>query len=46
MVQLYGANITNVRGDLYSSYSQFVKMNTVTRPRTLTLQMSYKFKEK
>jgi iron complex outermembrane recepter protein len=46
MVQLYGTNLTDVRGDLFSSYSQFVKMNTVTRPRTLTLQMSYKFKEK
>ena len=46
MVQLYGTNITDVRGDLYSSYSQFVKMNTITRPRTLSLQMSYKFKEK
>jgi iron complex outermembrane recepter protein len=46
MVQLYGTNITNVRGDLYSSYSQFVRMDTVTRPRTLSLQMSYKFREK
>ena len=46
MVQLYGTNITNVRGDLFSSYSQFIKMNTVTRPRTLTLAFSYKFKEK
>lgn len=45
-VQLYGANITDVRGDLYSSYSQFVKMNTVTRPRTITLQVGYKFQEK
>jgi hypothetical protein len=46
MVQLYGTNITNVLGDLYSSYSQFVKMDTVTRPRTLSLQLSYKFREK
>jgi iron complex outermembrane receptor protein len=45
-VQLYGTNITDVRGDLYSSYSQFVKMNTVTRPRTLTLQFGYKFEGK
>jgi hypothetical protein len=42
-VQLYGTNITDVRGDLYSSYSQFVKMNTINRPRTLTLQFGYKF---
>jgi outer membrane receptor protein involved in Fe transport len=46
MVQLYGTNLTDNRGVLYSSYSQFVKMNNITRPRTLTLQMSYKFKEK
>ncbi len=46
LVQLYGQNITDVRGDLFSSYSQFVKMNTITRPRTVNLQFSYKFKEK
>ena len=46
MVQLYGQNLTDVRGILYSSYSQFVKMNNINRPRTLTLQMSYKFKGK
>jgi iron complex outermembrane recepter protein len=46
MVQLYGTNITNVRGDLFSSYAQFIKMNTVTRPRTLNLEFSYKFLEK
>ena len=45
-VQLYGTNITDVRGDLFSSYSQFVKMNTITRPRTLSLQVNYKFREK
>ena len=43
MVQVYGTNITDVRGDLFSSYSQFVKMNTVTRPRTVNLEFSYKF---
>ncbi|HVO48326.1 MAG TPA: TonB-dependent receptor, partial [Steroidobacteraceae bacterium] len=43
MVQLYGTNITNVRGDVFSSYSQFVRMDTITRPRTLTLQFNYKF---
>lgn len=44
--QLYGTNITDVRGDLFSSYSQFVKMNTITRPRTITLMISYKFSDK
>jgi len=43
MVQLYGTNITNVRGDVFSSYSQFVRMDTITRPRTLTLQFNYRF---
>jgi iron complex outermembrane receptor protein len=46
MVQLYGTNITDVRGDLYSSYSQFIKMNTVTRPRTVNLEFGYKFSSK
>jgi len=46
LVQLYGTNITDVRGVLYSSYAQFIKMNSVTRPRTLTLGFSYKFGER
>ncbi|MFL6599713.1 MAG: TonB-dependent receptor [Steroidobacteraceae bacterium] len=46
MVQVYGTNITDVRGDLFSSYSQFVKMNTITRPRTVNLEFSYKFEAK
>jgi outer membrane receptor protein involved in Fe transport len=45
-LQLYGTNITDVRGDLYSSYSQFIKMNTISRPRTLTLQFGYRFEGK
>ncbi len=44
--QIYGTNLTDVRGDLFSSYAQFVKMNTITRPRTITLMVSYRFSEK
>jgi iron complex outermembrane receptor protein len=45
-VQLYASNLTDVRGDLFSNYNQFVKMNTITRPRTVSLQFGYRFQEK
>lgn len=39
----YGQNLTDVRADLFTTYSQFVKAQTVNRPRTLGLKISYKF---
>jgi outer membrane receptor protein involved in Fe transport len=41
-LQLYGSNLTDTRGIVYSSYSQWIKMDTVTRPRTIGLRVSYK----
>lgn len=41
--QFYGENLTDTRAQLYSNYSQFVKMTTVNRPRTLGLRIGYKF---
>jgi iron complex outermembrane recepter protein len=41
--QLYGTNLSNQRGDLFSSYSQFIKANTIIVPRTIGLKVSYAF---
>ena len=41
--QLYAENLTDTRAILYSSYAEFVKMNTVNRPRTIGLRVAYKF---
>ena len=41
--QLYGENLTDTRAILSSSYTEWVKANTVNRPRTLGLRFSYKF---
>jgi iron complex outermembrane recepter protein len=41
--QLYAENFTDTRAILSASYAEFVKMNTVNRPRTLGLRFSYKF---
>jgi len=43
--EIYGANVSDTRGVPFSSYIEWVKMNTVIRPRTLGLKLSYKFKE-
>ena len=45
-IQVYGSNITDVRGDLFSSYSQFIRLDTVNRPRTIFFQFGYKFSAK
>jgi iron complex outermembrane receptor protein len=42
-VSLYGDNLTDVQATLFSSYAEYVKMNTINRPRTLGLRFSYKF---
>jgi iron complex outermembrane recepter protein len=44
-MQLYGVNISNTQGVPFSSYSEYVKMNTIIRPRTLGLRFSYKFQD-
>jgi iron complex outermembrane receptor protein len=41
--QLYAENFTDTRAILSASYAEFVKMNTINRPRTLGLRFSYKF---
>ena len=46
LVTLYGQNLTDVRADLYTNYRQWYKAETVNRPRTLGLNISYKFKGK
>jgi outer membrane receptor protein involved in Fe transport len=43
MAQIYGTNITDVRGQLFSTYAQRVKQDTVIRPRTIMLRIGYKF---
>jgi iron complex outermembrane recepter protein len=44
-LSLYGENLSDTRATLYSSYAEYVKMNTINRPRTVGLRFSYKFKE-
>jgi outer membrane receptor protein involved in Fe transport len=43
--EFYGANITDTRGILFASYTEWVKANTINRPRTVGLRFSYKFME-
>jgi iron complex outermembrane recepter protein len=40
-LQLYGNNLTDVRGNLFSNYNQYVKAVLVNRPRTLGIRISY-----
>jgi iron complex outermembrane receptor protein len=44
-VSVYGDNITDTRATIYSSYAEYVKMNTINRPRTIGVKFSYKFLE-
>jgi len=41
--QLYGQNLTDTRANLFSSFGQFVKAETVNRPRTLGFKFGYRF---
>ena len=41
--QLYGTNLTDTRGIVYSTFTQWIKQDTVIRPRTLSLRFGYKF---
>jgi iron complex outermembrane recepter protein len=45
-VSLFGENLADTRGILFSSYAQWVKADTINRPRTLSLRFSYKFSER
>jgi outer membrane receptor protein involved in Fe transport len=42
LVQVYGANLTDTRAELFANYSQWYKAVTVNRPRTIGLRLSYK----
>ena len=42
-VQFYGQNLTDTRGDQFSSYNPFIKTVLVNRPRTMGLRFSYKY---
>jgi len=41
--QLYGQNLSNTRADLFENGNQFVTAETINRPRTAGLKVSYKF---
>jgi hypothetical protein len=45
-VGVYAENLTDVLGVPYSSYAEWVKANTVIRPRTVTFKFSYSFSDK
>jgi hypothetical protein len=44
-VQAYGENLTDTRGVMFSSYTEWVKSNTINRPRTMGVRISYKFSQ-
>ncbi|MHB8478198.1 MAG: TonB-dependent receptor [Steroidobacteraceae bacterium] len=44
-IGLYGENLTDTRGVPFSTYGEWVKSETVIRPRTLTVKLSYRFSE-
>ncbi|MGH8238353.1 MAG: hypothetical protein ACREXP_15220 [Steroidobacteraceae bacterium] len=41
--QLYGENLSDKRAILFSGYAEFVKADTIIRPRTLGLRFNYRF---
>ncbi len=43
LVQVYGENFTDTHAALNANYAQWYRGNTVTRPRTIGLRLSYKF---
>ncbi|MGH8138314.1 MAG: TonB-dependent receptor [Steroidobacteraceae bacterium] len=43
--QFYGDNLSDTRATLFTSYTQFFKANSINRPRTLGVTVSYKFQE-
>jgi len=44
-LQLYGTNLTDKRGVLFSTYTQWIKTDTVNRPRTFMLRFGYRFSQ-
>ena len=42
-VELYGQNITNVNKSTFTSTTQFVPAEVITRPRVLGIRFGYKF---
>jgi outer membrane receptor protein involved in Fe transport len=42
-LQLYGQNLTDVRGNLFTGSSQYTKTMLINRPRTIGLRFSYEF---
>ena len=42
-LQLYGTNLTDKRGVVFSTYTQWIKTDTVNRPRTFMLRFGYRF---
>jgi iron complex outermembrane receptor protein len=46
LVQVYGENLTDTRGQLYANYSEWYKATTVSRPRTIGLRFGFKFSGK
>ncbi len=41
--QFYGSNLTDTRADLYENGNQFITAETINRPRTMGVQIGYKF---
>jgi len=41
--QFYGQNLTDTRANLFENYNQFVNAETINRPRTMGVKISYKF---
>ncbi len=41
--QIYGTNMTDSRGAVFSTYAQRIKEDTIIRPRTIVLKIAYKF---
>jgi len=42
-VQLYGTNLSDQRGNLFTQYNQWIRMTGINRPRTIGLRLSYRF---
>jgi outer membrane receptor protein involved in Fe transport len=41
--EIYAQNLTNVNAAVFTSTTQFVPAETITRPRVLGLKLGYKF---
>ena len=41
--ELYAQNLTNVNASVFTSTTQFVPAETITRPRVLGVKIGYKF---